>query len=116
MHELSICRSIADIVHRHAADRTVEIVRVRIGELRQIVPETLVYCWSLLTESTPLAGAELQVERIAAAIRCRHCAHTTTLHEPVLVCGACAGTEVEIVAGEEFLITSLELAEIRTEV
>lgn len=112
MHELSICKSIADIAERHASGRAVQTVRVRIGELRQIVPDTLVYCWSLVTEETPLAGTELEVERVPAAIRCRVCAHVTTLDEPLLICGSCGGTDVEIVAGEEFLITSLQLAEV----
>ena len=30
---------------------------------------------------------------------------------PSFACAACGGIDVEIVAGEEFLITSLELAE-----
>jgi Zn finger protein HypA/HybF involved in hydrogenase expression len=30
---------------------------------------------------------------------------------PSFACGHCGGVEVEIVAGQEFLITSLELAE-----
>lgn len=111
MHELSICKSIADIAERHAGGRAVQVVRVRIGDLRQIVPGTLVYCWSLVTEETPLAGTELQVERIPAAIRCTTCDHVTTLDEPLLICGSCDGTDVTIVAGEEFLLTSLELAE-----
>lgn len=111
MHELSLCRSIADIVTRHAAGRDVRTVHVRIGKLRQIVPDTLVYCWSLVNEETPLAGAQLRVESIPAAIRCTACDHTQTLTEAILICDSCAGRDVEIVAGEEFLITSLDLAE-----
>ncbi|MFC5994651.1 hydrogenase maturation nickel metallochaperone HypA [Pseudonocardia hispaniensis] len=111
MHELSICKSIVDIVNRHAAGRDVRTVHLRVGMLRQIVPDTLVYCWSLVNEETPLAGSSLEVESVPAAIRCTDCNHTQTLDEPILVCANCAGTKVEIVAGEEFLITSLELSE-----
>ena len=39
------------------------------------------------------------------------CGRTETLTAPVLRCGGCDGTRVSILAGEEFLITSLELAE-----
>ena len=49
VHELSICSSIADIVTRHAAGRTVQVINVRAGQLRQIVPDTLVYCWGLVS-------------------------------------------------------------------
>jgi hydrogenase nickel incorporation protein HypA/HybF len=111
MHELSICRSIADIVTRHAAGRDVTTVHVRIGQLRQIVPETLLYCWSLMNADTPLAATALQVESIPAALRCATCNTTHTLDAPVLICDSCAGQNVEIIAGEEFLITTLDLAE-----
>jgi hydrogenase nickel incorporation protein HypA/HybF len=112
VHELSICRSIVDIVTRHAEGRTVEIVHVRVSKLRQIVPDTLTYCWSLVNERTPLAGSRLAVESIPAAIRCTTCDHTDVLTEAAFVCASCGGRSVEVVAGEEFLITSLELAEV----
>jgi hydrogenase nickel incorporation protein HypA/HybF len=111
VHELSICRSIVDIVRRHAAGRTVEIVHVRVGALRQIVPDTLVHCWSLVNDTTPLAGSRLEVESVPAAIRCARCEDTRVLTEAVFACASCGGQDVAIVAGEEFLITSLELAE-----
>lgn len=111
MHELSICRSIADIVGRHAEGRAVSIVHVQIGQLRQIVPDTLVYCWSLVSEGTPLDGTRLEVESVPAAIRCRACDHIRVLDAPILACDACGGGDVEIVSGEEFLITSLDLAD-----
>lgn len=111
MHELSLCRSIVDIVNRHASGRDVRAVHLQVGQLRQIVPETLTYCWSLMNENTMLADSTLEVESIPAAIRCRSCTGTTTISQPILICGSCEGTDVEIVAGEEFLITTLDLAE-----
>lgn len=111
MHELSICHSIAKIVTRHAAERPVQTVHLRVGHLRQVVPDTLVHCWSLVVEDTPLEGSELRVESVPTRIRCAECGCLETLTAPILRCGGCQSTVVSIVAGEEFLITSLELAE-----
>ena len=111
MHELSICRAVVGIVSRHADGRPVRTVHLRVGQLRQVVPDTLEYCWSLVTADTPLAGAALDVESVPATIRCGQCDHTTTIAAPVLVCGACGGTAVTLVTGEEFLLTTLDLAE-----
>jgi len=110
VHELSICASIADIVTRRAAGRPVGVINVRVGQLRQIVPDTLVYCWGLLCEETSLAGSRIIVETVPARIRCRSCERTADVGDlPVFACAGCGGIDVEIVAGEEFLITSLEL-------
>ena len=116
MHELSICASIADIATRHAAGRPVGVINVRVGQLRQIVPDTLVYCWGLLCEETSLAGSRIIVETVPARIRCRSCERTADVGDlPVFACAGCGGIDVEVVAGEEFLITSLELADTGTD-
>ena len=110
MHELSICGSIADIVTRRAAGRPVKVINVRAGQLRQIVPDTLVYCWELVSADTPLVGSRISVESVQARIRCRACDQVTDVGAvPVFACGGCGGFDAEVVSGEEFLITSLEL-------
>ena len=112
MHELSICNSMVGIVRKHAAGRGVRAVHIRIGAMRQIVPDTLVYCWSLITENSELDGTELRVERVPAKIRCTGCGHEQVLDALTMACGACAGRAVDLFEGDEFLITSLDLAEV----
>ena len=111
VHELSLCGSIANIVERHAAGRSVSVIRIQIGQLRQVVPDTLVYCWDLVSEGTSLAGSRIDVEAIPARIRCRACGQVTDVGAvPVFACGGCGGFDAKVISGEEFLITSLELA------
>lgn len=112
MHELSLCNSVVGIVRKHAADREVRMVHLRIGELRQIVPDTLVYCWSLVTEGSELAATELRIERVPAKIRCDSCGREQVLSEPLLLCSTSTEHTVELIEGDEFLLTSLELAEV----
>jgi hydrogenase nickel incorporation protein HypA/HybF len=110
VHELSLCGSIADIVGRHAAGRTVTVIHVQIGQLRQVVPDTLVYCWELVSAETPLDGSRIEVETVPARMRCRACGHAAEVGDlPVFVCRGCGGVDAEIISGEEFMITSLEL-------
>lgn len=111
VHELSICRSIVDIVTRHADGRAVDTVHLQVGALRQIVPDTLVYCWGLINADTPLASSQLVVDHVPGALRCRPCDRTQILSAAMLICETCGGQDVEIVGGEEFLITTLDLAE-----
>ena len=109
MHELSVCGSIADIVTRHAAGRRVATIHLRIGQLRQIVPDTLAYCWSLASADTELSGSALDVESVLVRVECRACGQTCEIDYPALRCDACDGVDVHVVAGEEFLVTSLDL-------
>lgn len=109
MHELSICTAIAKIALGAANGRPVEVVRVDIGQLRQVVPDTLRYSWEMVVFGSELEGAELEVREVPAVIECRACAHATQLDEPVFRCAACGATDTRVVNGNELLVTSLDL-------
>lgn len=111
MHELSVCRAIATTVTEHASGREVARVEVRIGHLRQVVPDTLAYCWGVVTDGTDLAGCRLEITYVPAVGRCRACDAETELTRPVLVCGQCGGREMTLVSGEEFLVASIDVLE-----
>jgi hydrogenase nickel incorporation protein HypA/HybF len=111
VHELSICTAISGIAERHAAGRRVARVCVDVGGLRQVVPETLVYCWELVVQGSPLAGATLDVRHVPVEIACRACGAHTVLEHPVFRCSACSGSDVEVEHGNELDITSLVLQE-----
>ncbi len=111
MHELSLCRSIHGIVDRARAERTVTTVHLQVGQLRQVVPDTLSYCWDLLTQFGPLAGSQLAIDHIPVLLACHACdAETEVADRLVVVCSQCGSGDVRVVTGEEFLVTSIDLA------
>ena len=69
MHELSLCRAIAETAIDHAGGRTIERIQLRIGHFRQVVPETLQFCWRMRSETTDLAGCELAGLRVPKRVR-----------------------------------------------
>jgi hydrogenase nickel incorporation protein HypA/HybF len=109
VHELSLCRSIVAISARHAQGRRVVSVRVRVGHLRQVVPDTLVSCFELLAPAEGLGGAVLEIVEIPAQVLCNACGATTALERFELRCGSCGGSDLEVVAGEELFVESLEI-------
>lgn len=111
MHELSLCEAIAATVTRHAGERTAACVVVRIGHLRQAVPDSLLFCWAMLTDGTDLEGCALEIEQVPAVIRCDACGVETTLDVPLLVCPACSGDDVTLLSGEEFQVASVDLSD-----
>lgn len=110
MHETALGEAIFDSVLRHAGGQAVERVEVRIGYFRQVVPESLVFAWQMLTMGTELDGAELVIDHVPAVVECRSCGEHTTLDYPILLCEACDSAEVTVVSGEEFLISSIDRA------
>ena len=111
MHELAIAESIVNIAIRHADGRPVSRVELEVGHLRQVVPSALEFAFELLADGTVLEGAELAIEDVPARGRCRVCAAETTMSAFPLQCGSCGGLDVEVVAGDELLVTALELEE-----
>ena len=111
MHELSIAEAVVQIACRHAGDRQVTKVEVQVGHLRQVVPSALELAFALVAEGTVCEGADLELEEVPAAGRCRRCAARSALPGFPLVCERCGSWDVEVERGEELLVDSLELEE-----
>ncbi len=110
VHELALCQAIAGVVRSHAGDRRVDIVRVRVGALRQVVPESLEFCWTLVREYEDMAGAELELEVVPAVVSCRTCDQRSQIESRWSVCcPACESGDVDVVRGNELQVTSLDV-------
>lgn len=112
MHELSLCRAIMQIAAKAAEGRPIAQIHLDVGTLRQVIPDTLVYCWSIVSENTPLEGSQLVINQIPAVVRCNECGQDSTITGvPILVCAACHSGNVTVATGEEFLLRSMDTAD-----
>ncbi|WP_431239502.1 hydrogenase maturation nickel metallochaperone HypA [Mycolicibacterium aichiense] len=110
MHELSLCHAIAGVVRPYAAGRRVDVVRVQIGALRQVVPDSLSFCWTLVRDHESMPEAELELEFVAAEVACHSCGqHSEIASRWAVSCPQCESADTEIVRGNEFLVTSLDV-------
>jgi hydrogenase nickel incorporation protein HypA/HybF len=112
MHELSIAEAIVDVVRRHADGRHVRAIDLRIGALRQVVPDALAFAFELITVGTELDGVELRMTEVAARGRCRDCGAETTMDAFPLQCSTCGGLDLDIHEGEELTVDALEVEEL----
>jgi hydrogenase nickel incorporation protein HypA/HybF len=112
MHELSLSSAIVNTVEKHAAGRPVSAVNMRIGALRQVVPDTLEFYFGFVSKGTLCEGARLEQELIPARLRCASCQREWEIELPVFMCPACgpAGS-VEVASGDEFEVESIEVEE-----
>jgi hydrogenase nickel incorporation protein HypA/HybF len=108
MHELAIAESVVRIAANHARGRSVTRVELKVGHLRQVVPDALAFAFALVAEGTEVEGAELVMEEVPAAGRCRRCGSEGELPAFPLACGACGSWDVDVLRGEELLVDALE--------
>ncbi len=109
MHELSIADAVVRIACAHADGRRIETVEIKIGHLRQVVPDSLAFAFTLVAEGTLAEGAELVMEEVPAAGICRVCGEESELPGFPLACARCGSLDVELVRGEELLVDALTM-------
>ena len=111
MHEMSITRCVLDAVARemknHGLTR-LEKVRVRVGELTAVEPESLRFCFDASVNGTPKEGASLEIEEVPLTGRCTACATEFRIEGFKSSCPECGGTSIERLTGSELDIVSIE--------
>ena len=109
MHEMAITQSVVDAVCEHAAGRRVHSVKLEVGELCAVVPDSMQFCFELATQGTVADGALLDLDLRPGTARCRTCQREFELHDPILLC-PCGSADVEVLAGRDLRILSMEVS------
>ena len=86
MHELSLSSAIVNTATKHAEGRRVVVVNLRVGRLRQVIPDTLEFYFEFVARDTPCDGATLVQEVIDARLRCIECDREWEIEIPAFRC------------------------------
>ena len=109
MHELSIAMSLLALARTHLpAGARLSAVRVRVGPLRGIDPESMQYAWQAATVDTMASGAKLELEELPWQLGCQKCGATFSADRPDTAC-ACGSLQVYPVGGDELLLMSIDV-------
>lgn len=112
MHEMSLVEALLDsllpLCEKNGWKRIDRIV-LKIGVLRQVIPQALVFCFETAAGGTPLEGATLEIMDIPIRQKCGHCGLEWGGEVPLGRCTACGSIEVETISGVELDIESLEV-------
>ena len=109
MHELAIAESVVETVTQRLPDAKVTCVRLEVGALSGVVPDSIRFCFDLATEGTGLAGAQLDITEPPAQCRCRACSTEFAPDGPVVLC-PCGSPDVAVLSGEQLKIVSVQVA------
>ena len=112
MHEMAITQSMFDLVLQHAekagAER-VEKISLVIGEMTGVVGECVRFYLDFLSKGTIVEGATLSVQTVPPRTRCKDCGETFELRELDWTCPRCHGSSLDIIAGKELFVESIEV-------
>lgn len=112
MHEMSIAQNIIAIVDETLAGEDYQRLRevvVEIGELVAVVPESLRFCYMVITEKTKFQDSKLTIRILPLVGKCRSCHVESRVEHFDFVCSNCTSRDVEIIQGEELNISHLEV-------
>jgi hydrogenase nickel incorporation protein HypA/HybF len=67
MHEMGLAEGILAVALDVAGEERIERVRVRVGELQRVAPDSLRFCFELAAQETSAASAVLDVDVTAGS-------------------------------------------------
>jgi hydrogenase nickel incorporation protein HypA/HybF len=114
MHELTLIKNVLDIVLQVSRDnggRKVEGVHLKIGTLRQVVPEFLQFAFEAVVTGTEAEGATLTWSLVPLRVHCHQCEEEFDAEQLDWRCTYCGATGGQIVRGDELIVDTVELAE-----
>lgn len=115
MHEMTIAIRIVEIsssaIPAHLRGSAVEAVNVQIGKMTAVVPDSLRYCFDIVSRDSAVSGAELRIEEVPVRVVCLACGETSLIEAPPFACSGCGSRDAEAVSGRELSVTSIELAD-----
>jgi len=109
---MSVAQNIIEIVRDHVSqdeEKKVIKIRLKVGELSGIVPDSLLFCFDILKNGSALKNVSVEIERVPITALCRSCNKTSRLEYGVFFCLNCHGSDIELLTGKELNIVDIEL-------
>jgi hydrogenase nickel incorporation protein HypA/HybF len=112
MHELSVTQSILDIAVNSAKESGATVIKqinLVIGDMSSVLDDCVQFYFDFLSKGSIAQGAKLNFRRIPMKGRCRKCGREFQISGENWTCPQCRDPGVEIIAGSEFYLDSIEV-------
>lgn len=112
MHEIGVAQRMVEIaVAAGSANGGGKIIALRLllGTLTCVDPATLSFAFTVAARGTPAEGARLDVERVAAVLRCAACGRDEA--RELLTACSCGAHGGDVVRGRELRLDAVDLDE-----
>jgi hydrogenase nickel incorporation protein HypA/HybF len=109
MHEVSITQNLIEIIKENLPDENSKVLKVRleIGELSGVIPESIEFSYAILIKNTRLENSVIEIERIPVLVHCNTCNNEFNVENLMFICPECNSGDVKILKGNELQIKDL---------
>jgi len=114
VHELAICQALMTQVEQLAeenAARAVDHILVEAGPLSGVEPPLLHRAFEIARAGTVASAAQLEIRSGPVRVSCRTCGAESEAAANRLLCADCDDWQVNVTAGEELMLISVELSQ-----
>ena len=119
MHEMGLAANIIDMVageldRRGIARGKLRVVKITVGKLTQIVPESLRFGLGIKAETAGFGSVDFVINEAPLKLKCGACGFESLLSRSpacegfTMACPSCGANEPKIIGGREFSIDSIE--------
>jgi len=110
MHEMSIAQSLIDIIREEMLKNNAKVlraVRLNVGQMTAVVPDSLSFCFEVATSGTDMEGARLIMDVIPLRGRCHECKDEFEIKDYAFVCPSCDSTKIDTIGGQDLSIVDM---------
>ena len=109
---MSIAMSMIEMVREEMQKcdaKTLRSVRLNIGQMAAIVPDSLSFCFEVITKGTEMEGARLMMDVIPLKGYCNTCESEFEIKDYVFACPSCGDTNIKTISGQDLAIVEIEV-------
>ncbi len=110
MHEMALAEGVLAVVLDVADGEPVRRVRLSVGVLQAVVPDSMQLCFQMAAQDTNAAHAVIELTDVPARLVCHGCGAESEFRAPPFNCRQCGAGDVAVEAGDELLVDAVELA------
>lgn len=112
MHEMSLAEGVLQILEENARTHgyeRVKTVRLEIGRLSNVEPESLRFCFDAVVRGSLAEGAALELIEVPGTAWCLGCSVTVPIEALYDACPRCGGVQLTVNGGTEMRVKDLEV-------
>jgi len=112
MHEVAVAQQVLRVIETTAQEHgegRVCAVRLRIGELSGVEPESLRFALQVCSQGTRAEGMTVELIKVPARVKCRGCSEERDFVLGSFECPSCGSSEIELSGGDEMCVESFEM-------